>query len=168
MSDKLRRDIQAALRGVEFSFPVEFEILKRQPHDRIGPSMPASKSIMIGGRSKWRFVLPYGQWTTADGTKVLFDRWYCALWERSPAGVTKPAKNIWVENIETESWFFDDSCTPWANDYQPGFDALARCVRALFNFGITIEPTNTRAIKEAINQAPTITKTVWNSKRHES
>jgi hypothetical protein len=159
------KDIQAALRGLEFT--VSLEILKRQPHDLIRPIMPASKAIVIGGRSKWRDVLPYGQWITADGTKFLFDRWYCALWERSPDGVTVPAKNIWVENIEKEFWFFDDSCTPWANDSQAGFDALARCVRALFDFGITIEPTKTRAIKEAMLQAPTLTKTVWNTKRHE-
>ena len=138
------------------------------PHVRIGPPMPASKSIAIGGRKAWREVLPYGQWTTTDGTKILFDRWYVALWQRSPASVTTPAKNIWIKNIEKEHWFFDDCNTPWANDYQAGFDALTRCVRALQDFGITIEPSRTRAIIEAMKQAPTLAKMVWNTKRDES
>jgi hypothetical protein len=133
------------------------------PHVRIGPPMPASKSIAIGGRKSWREVLPYGQWTTADGTKYLFDRWYVALWRMTPDGVTKPAKNIWVKNIIAESWFFNDSNTPWANDFQPGLDALIRCVRALQDFGITIEPSKTRAIQEAMRLAPTIKETIWNT-----
>jgi hypothetical protein len=161
-----KKDIQAALRGLEFT--VDLEIVKRKPNVLNRPVMPANKRIMIGGRSTWRDVLPYGRWLCADGTQVLFDRRYCGLWQRSPAGVTIPAKNLWLENVEAEFWFFNDDCTPWHNNFIPGFDALTRCVRALFDFGITIEPSKTRAIKEAMLQAPTITKTIWYFERRDS
>ena len=125
--------IQAALRG-GLEFKAQLVIIDR-PNDPRRPMMPANKLVSFGPRSKWRFVLPYGRWLCKDGTEFLFDRRYCALWQRSPDGFTTPSRNIWVRNIAEEFWFFDDDTAPWYEN-QAAFESLMRSLRALTDFGI--------------------------------
>jgi hypothetical protein len=60
-------------------------------------------------------LLPYGSWTLADGTEVLFDRYYAALWQRTPDGaVTRAEVNRWYE-VDKHHWFYDDGTSPGRN-----------------------------------------------------
>jgi hypothetical protein len=56
-----------------------------------------------------RAKLLYGQWTTADGTEVLFDRKYRPKWRRHPDGTVEPADpSEWIDDIVQENWFYTD------------------------------------------------------------
>jgi hypothetical protein len=56
-----------------------------------------------------RAKLLYGQWTTADGTVVLFDRKYRPRWRRKPDGIVEPADPAqWIEGIVGETWLYTD------------------------------------------------------------
>jgi hypothetical protein len=55
-----------------------------------------------------RCSLPYGLWTCADGTEVLFNRHYEPLWERANGVVTDISGGAWVPH-QTEKFFYTDS-----------------------------------------------------------
>lgn len=60
-----------------------------------------------------RLKLPYGWWTEADGSRVLFSRDYKPLWRLSDG--RKPerlAPWLWIDKIE-EKWFWDETNPPW-------------------------------------------------------
>jgi hypothetical protein len=60
-----------------------------------------------GESPRWRLI--YGQWTTADGSEVLFDRRYRPRWRRTPDGTVEPADpSQWIEGIVQENWFYTD------------------------------------------------------------
>ena len=60
-----------------------------------------------------RHALPYGVWLCRDGRQVLFDRDYCAIWERPGIGHhgTKADSYEWVHWVR-QGWFFDDGTSP--------------------------------------------------------
>jgi hypothetical protein len=55
-----------------------------------------------------RRTLPYGMWTGKSGRKVLFNRGYRPIWQRS-GDMTQPAdRDEWVSDIAKQEWFFHD------------------------------------------------------------
>jgi len=61
-----------------------------------------------------RLYMPYGQWQCADGTEVLFNRDYCALWARLPDGKVIPRKaNTWINHEDTSYHYESAKVTPW-------------------------------------------------------
>ncbi len=56
--------------------------------------------------------LPYGLWVCANDRELLFDRNYCALWQRSPGGpVTRADPTEFVDWVQQDH--FHDDGTPW-------------------------------------------------------
>jgi hypothetical protein len=61
---------------------------------------------------RMRAELPYGIWTEADGSEVLFNRDYHPIWRRKPDGtvsrVDDPIRHgkMWIHWV-------NDGCTPW-------------------------------------------------------
>jgi hypothetical protein len=53
--------------------------------------------------------LPYGVWTCADGTEVLFSRAYCPMYVRRPGQPAVPDVKRWVHGIRATEYFFDDA-----------------------------------------------------------
>jgi hypothetical protein len=52
--------------------------------------------------------LPYGVWTTKDGTEILFSRSYHPLYRRKPGEPATPDKPRWVHDIARCNYFYDD------------------------------------------------------------
>ena len=53
-----------------------------------------------------RLYLPYGKWTCADGTEVLFNRDYRPIWEKRPDGTVIAANpDEWIEFSKQEFCF---------------------------------------------------------------
>lgn len=60
-----------------------------------------------------RLYLAYGQWTEADGSKVLFSRDYIPLWRvRAGGSVERVSPRLWIDYVE-ERWFWGDHNSPW-------------------------------------------------------
>lgn len=62
----------------------------------------------------WRFVhltLPYGHYTEADGSIVLFNRRYQPLWRIKPSGEHELASGS-VDHVR-QGWFFYHGNPPW-------------------------------------------------------
>jgi hypothetical protein len=52
---------------------------------------------------------PYGEWRTATGDRVLFNRSYEPLWIKHPDGsVERADPNAWIKNIAEERHFWFD------------------------------------------------------------
>src|SRR6267378_6694541 len=62
---------------------------------------------------RWR--MPYGMWTTADGREILFNRDYQPIWQRRPGCTAKQIEPQWIDYVK-ERWFFDDGNPPWFDD----------------------------------------------------
>jgi len=104
------------------------------------PRAPVHRQILIKGRrasqipplkrrKEWR-ELPYGKWTCANGTVVLFNRGYKPIWSRSPGtAVLAMLGDEWIENIVREEWFYDDSNPPWRDS-----GSRRRCEQILRDF----------------------------------
>jgi hypothetical protein len=78
-----------------------------------------------------RIVLPYGKWTCADGTEVLFNRDYRPIWKKQPDGTVKAADpNEWII-FAKQDYLFGDHNTPHEdrNSYQ-------RCINQLRDWGV--------------------------------
>lgn len=59
-------------------------------------------------KDEYRIVrLPYGQWTCADGRRVLFNRGYQPICQRLNDVVTT-CENHWVDDIIDTCYFYDD------------------------------------------------------------
>jgi hypothetical protein len=86
----------------------------------------------------YRVTLPYGKWTTEDGTEVLFNRKYQPIWVKHPDGkVDSAARDWWVSNIVKQEWYYDDSNRPYGDRrLKRTHDSLARCYAALNKFGV--------------------------------
>jgi hypothetical protein len=68
-------------------------------------------------------MLPYGEWVTADGRAVLFNRRYLPLWQKRPGGAVERADpSEWV-TFKGERWFYRDAM-PEAAKQRAGADAL--------------------------------------------
>jgi hypothetical protein len=95
------------------------------PHPRLG-----RKHVL-----QMRRELPYGVWTCADGTRVLFNRDYQPIWKRTSDGVVTrvdipPSGMNWV-NWDTQDHFFNDGNPPWYCK-----ETLRRLKRVLAEFGV--------------------------------
>lgn len=55
-----------------------------------------------------RCSLPYGLWTCADGSEVLFNRHYQAILGRADGTLTEEWNGVWVPHV-AEEWFYTDS-----------------------------------------------------------
>jgi hypothetical protein len=75
-----------------------------------GIACPFSRAgFSAGDGESLRSRLLYGQWVTADGTVVLFDRKYRPRWCRNSDGTIRRADpSKWIDNIVHESWFYTD------------------------------------------------------------
>jgi hypothetical protein len=81
-----------------------------------------------------RIGMPYGEWTCADGRRVLFNRLYEPILERIGDDV-RPATN-YGNNVElvqyvSQHTFFNDSNPPWRSD-----ETLQRCRKILEEWGV--------------------------------
>lgn len=80
-----------------------------------------------------RLWLPYGKWTYADGTELLFNRDYRPLWARRKDGKVIPVDpDAMVENNGGGEFFFDDETTPWGGNKK----ALTTCISILQAWGV--------------------------------
>lgn len=83
-----------------------------------GIAMATRKEITVPRHPLGMFVpmrlrLPYGVWTEANGSKVLFSRDYYPLWRISADGGVSPEDPwLWISFVNQE-WFWDDAHTPW-------------------------------------------------------
>lgn len=83
-------------------------------------------------QQKLQDVLPYGKWTRAHGSEVLFNRHYMPIWERSPDGVVRPADHDeWVDYQHTEYFYFD------GNAPRHNADTRERLNQLLKSWGVT-------------------------------
>lgn len=84
-----------------------------------------------------RLFIPYGKWTCADGTEVLFNRDYCPLWARSLDGEVIPIDpDTWINYVGESLYYFNDGTTPWSGNE----DVLAKGMEVLKQWGV--ENTN--------------------------
>src|SRR5262245_60115473 len=76
-----------------------------------------------------RFALPYGQWTCADGTRVLFNRSYQPIWRHVVNGRCEQAlPNEWIA-FKQQRWLYGDGYGPWENK-----TTRRRCLLAMKRF----------------------------------
>jgi len=69
----------------------------------------------INYEQRLRSRLPYGKWTLADSSEVLFNRYYHPIWRRTPDGVVTPIYQFeWIP-WKRQDHFYDDSNLPWCN-----------------------------------------------------
>jgi hypothetical protein len=78
-----------------------------------------------------RLHMPYGKWTCADGTEVLFNREYCPIWIKSPEGfVSDIVPNVFVPHVKQE-FYYQDSTAPYFNQ-----SSHETCVDILREWGV--------------------------------
>jgi hypothetical protein len=106
--------------------PLALDVLRRgyieASYHRVYERAPSKADFL------WRFmhlILPYGFYSQADGSIVMFNRRYAAMWRIKPNGERELAHG-WPDYVQT-SWFFDDSRQPWRNK------AMVATARKLFN-----------------------------------
>ena len=89
---------------------------------------------------EFRLRCPYGKWTCADGREVIFNREYWPILSRGPGEKAKPADpNEWVQWKE-QDFYFDDGNSPWQRRQRVAAHTLARCNRALAEWGFPALP----------------------------
>lgn len=78
-----------------------------------------------------RLYMPYGKWTCADGTEVLFNRDYCPMWARLLDGsVISLDPDTWI-SYKDEEWYFSDGTAPWHKK-----ETIPRCLKVLEEWGV--------------------------------
>jgi hypothetical protein len=78
-----------------------------------------------------RIVMPYGKWTCADGTEVLFNRDYRPIWKKHPNGkVVVAAPDEWVKFAKQEFLFGDH------NAPDEDRDSYRICTNQLRDWGV--------------------------------
>lgn len=85
---------------------------------------------MESWRMRMLTTLPYGQWTTADGQEVLFNKDFKGIWRRRPGQPAVPAKGR-PDKIVTERFFYDRDRLPWKDS-----GAMRRCRSVLDDWGV--------------------------------
>jgi len=85
-----------------------------------------------------RVTLPYGKWTTKDGTEVLFNRKYQPIWVKHfDRKADIAALDWWVPNIVKQEWYYNDGNPPYGDRrLKRTRDSAARCYAALNEFGV--------------------------------
>ena len=76
-------------------------------------------------------ILPYGMFTTADGSEVLFDRHYRPMYARDANGENVQRAYGFIEDVVKQSWFYDDD-----NSLSDSQEAVHRSEKALVAFAI--------------------------------
>jgi hypothetical protein len=79
-----------------------------------------------------RISLPYGKWTSSDGTEVLFNRDYSPIWERPAGGSTKMIAPETYVNHDSSEHYYDDRTAP----YYGNADTLEKCHKVLEEWGV--------------------------------
>lgn len=85
-------------------------------------------------REQRKDLLPYGRWTCADGSQVLFNRYYAPMHRRARDGTLtawptpflnhrRPGSETWVD-WETQEWLYNDA-TPEPDKVRNAVKALA-------------------------------------------
>jgi hypothetical protein len=77
-----------------------------------------------------RLRLPYGLWTCPDGSEVLFNRDYCAMWAKSGGKVFSLEPDTWIDFKKTE-YIFEEGISPWDSN-----EVERKCLRILKNWGV--------------------------------
>jgi hypothetical protein len=93
--------------------------LERRDDVRRSPRLP--DFVIAAGTQfeRWRFWVPYGRWTCADGREVLFNRDYTPIYERHPSQLGRVAQHDeWVPWVAQE-WFFNDGTSPVSYGHIP-------------------------------------------------
>jgi hypothetical protein len=81
-----------------------------------------------------RLTLPYGKWTCANGTEVLFNRDYCPIWYKMPSGkVASLDPDTWVSYVGTSSHYYNDGQVPWHKKRKAKAD---ECLAVLKEWGV--------------------------------
>ena len=93
-----------------------------------------------------RIVLPYGKWTCADGTEVLFNRDYRPIWKKHPNGkVVAADPDEWV-NFVNQKWQYGELNTPHEHR-----NSYRMCIEQLRHWGVEYEaPVMLKLFREAI------------------
>lgn len=82
----------------------EVAVLKKQP--------------AVAGFMPMRLALPYGKWTQANGTEVLFNRDYSPIWIRTPSGkVSGVQPGLYFDHVESD-WFYEDRTAPYYDNVE--------------------------------------------------
>lgn len=99
-----------------------------------------------GSFKPMRIVLPYGKWTCADGTEVLFNRDYRPIWRRHPNGMVVPADpDEWVNFVKQE-YIFGELNTP--NEDRGSYRV---CINQLRDWGVEHEaPVMLKLFRQAV------------------
>lgn len=80
-----------------------------------------------------RLTLPYGKWTCADGTEVLFNRDYCPIWYKTPTGkVGTLDPDTWISYVETNH-YYNDGQIPWRKNSK---GKREQCTAVLKEWGV--------------------------------
>ena len=90
-------------------------------------------------------LLPYGWWTCADGSVVLFDRLYQPMFERLPSGeVHAVDPNEWVHFIKQE--WFSTADPSLRKRHDPDVQYRLGEILDEFRFGEVVKSIKARAI----------------------
>lgn len=86
-----------------------------------------------------RLKLPYGKWTCADGSEVIFNRDYCPIWVKSQnedvASIDPDTEIIFTGDAE---YYFDDGTAPWYGSRKK----LGECLNILRGWGVEEQESN--------------------------
>ena len=120
--------------AVERAFRDEFPLVQVESGDHrdslghlpwLTVHLPPRGPVTYLGRSRWHKLhrdwrLPYGQWVTADGREVLFNRRYVPIWQRHPG---QAAEAIEPQHID---WQEQACSTTTRSSCRSDDDALSR------------------------------------------
>ncbi len=106
-------------------------------HSRISAQAPGLRRPPLKTKfERWRFWLPYGCWTCADGREVLFNRRYVPIYERRPGEPARVADHDeWVPWTE-QRWLFTDRDAPWVSPPWERATTLKRIDAVLIAWGL--------------------------------
>ena len=103
-----------------------------------GPGLTARHEVSIcrdqakTKRKPMRLYLPYGKWSCADGSEVLFNRDYKPMWVKSKVGVvTGIESNTWIK-FEKQIYYYEEHNPPW-NDKK----TFTVCTAVLKEWGVS-------------------------------
>jgi|GEM_PF-643528 len=108
-----------------------------------------------------RLYLPYGKWTCADGTEVLFNRDYCPLWAKKNNDVIPLDPDTWVRYQHESTHYFNDGSAPWNSK-----DSLSTAKAALKEWGVeNMRPRTLDLLAQAIKSGDVDTLSPKNTKK---
>lgn len=74
---------------------------------------PGGRERRLGTASEFviHMLMPYGKWSLADGSEVLFNRCYEPIWRRTSGCITQADPTEWIKGITDQEWFYKDGST---------------------------------------------------------